>query len=92
VGTDPGAANPVLVAEGILVVAEGILVAGAPVAEDSLAVAGGILVAVDSPAVHHFQEKTEYCSALKVRTPLVARWVEVQKRPQACSLLVPTKL
>jgi hypothetical protein len=91
VDTDPEAANPVLVAEGILLVVVGILVAGAPAAEDSLAVAVGILVAVDIPEIHDFQEKTD-CSAPKVRTPMVARCSEVQKRPQACSLLVPTKL
>jgi hypothetical protein len=91
VDTDPGAANPVLVAEGILVVAAGILVGVVPVAEDSLAAAVGIPVAVDSPAVHHFQEKAENCSAQKVRTA-TAHWAEVQKRPRACSLLVPTKL
>ena len=91
VDTDPGAANPVLVAEGTLVAAVGILVAVVPVAEDSLAVAVGIPVAVDSPAVHHFQEKAENCNAPKVRTP-TAHWAEVQKRLRACSLLVPTKL
>jgi hypothetical protein len=75
VGSDLGAANPVLVAaEGILVVAaEGILVAGAPVAEDILAVAVGILVAVDSLEVHDFQEQAENCSAPKVSMKMVAR-------------------
>jgi hypothetical protein len=67
--TDLEAANPVLAAEGILVAAVGIRVAVVLAAEDSLAVAVGIPVAVDSPAVHHFQEKAENCSAPKVRTP-----------------------
>jgi hypothetical protein len=91
VDTDPGAANPVLVAEGTLVVAGGILVGVAPVAEDSLVVAVGIPAAVDSPVVPHFQEEEENCSDPRVNTPL-PRGVEVQIRPRACSLLVPTKL
>jgi hypothetical protein len=92
VDSDLGAANLVLVAVGILVVAVGILVADAPAAADSLAVAVGILVAEDSPEVHDFQEEVESCSAPKVNTKMVARWSQVRRRPQACSLLVPTKL
>jgi hypothetical protein len=91
VDTDPEAVNPVLVAEGILVAVVGILAGVAPVAEDSLADVVGILAAVGSPAVHHFQETEENCSAPKDCTP-TARSAEVQKRRRACSLLVPTKL